>query len=66
MNDEERQNRLNVLYNAQNNMFNGKVLLSEYEQEQLVLTQFVKDNANFDIPVFENIEKMEKWMNLFL
>jgi hypothetical protein len=60
MNDEERQNRLNSLYNAQNNIFGGKVLLSEYEQEQLVLTQFNKDYRNFDIPTFEDIEKMEE------
>jgi hypothetical protein len=58
MNDEERQSRLNSLYQSQNNMFGGNIILSEYEQEQLLLTQFKKDAQNFNIPVFENIEKM--------
>jgi len=60
MNDEERQSRLYSLYNAQNSMFDGYVPLPEYEQEQIVLTQFAKDDINFDIPVFEDIEKIEE------
>ncbi|MDR1468630.1 MAG: hypothetical protein LBT00_04990 [Spirochaetaceae bacterium] len=60
MNDEERQNKLNALYQSQNNMFDGRVSLSEYEQNQLLLTQFNKNTLNFEIPVFESIEKMQE------
>jgi hypothetical protein len=60
MTDEERQKRMESLYNAQNNIFGGKALLSAYKPEQLALTQFPINDFSFEIPVFENMEKMDE------
>jgi len=61
MTNEERHKILNSIYQSQddvNCVFGSKILLTNHNQENILLPSFTIDNK-IELPIFENIKKLE-------